>query len=298
MPDPLAQIVGLLRPGLSYSKYLEGAGAWRVRRTEHGRPFFCAVLDGAIRLGAQDHEPLIVQRGDLVLIPAAHDFIASSITETTGHIDSMPTELRPNVFWLGDARLEPQVRMVVGYCVFGSTDAELLVSLLPALIHVQGDNRLASLVQLAADEFTQDRPARDAVLPRLMELLFIEALRASVQDCPRGIIKGLGDNRLAPAIRGIHDRPEKPWTIAQLASVSALSRSAFFDRFRQAMGVAPMEYLLHWRMALAKDLLRDRKLSVAEIADCVGYGSASSFSVAFTRHVGATPSLYRCKAHA
>lgn len=53
-----------------------------------------------------------------------------------------------------------------------------------------------------------------------------------------------------------------------------------------------MEYLLAWRMAIAKDLLRQSDLGIAEVAERVGYGSASSFSTAFTRHVGQPPSPY------
>ena len=71
-----------------------------------------------------------------------------------------------------------------------------------------------------------------------------------------------------------------------------LSRSAFFERFNRAVGVAPMEYLLAWRMALAKNMLRQNDSGVAEIAKRVGYGSASAFSVAFTRRVGLPPARY------
>ena len=79
---------------------------------------------------------------------------------------------------------------------------------------------------------------------------------------------------------------------AELAKEAALSRSTFFERFRRAVGISPMEYLLTWRMALAKDLLRRNEGRVAEIAQRVGYSSASTFSVAFTRHVGRPPAQY------
>jgi AraC-like DNA-binding protein len=80
--------------------------------------------------------------------------------------------------------------------------------------------------------------------------------------------------------------------VVQLAQEAALSRSTFFERFSRTVGVAPMEYLLTWRMALAKDLLHRHQGGVAEIAERVGYSSASTFSVAFTRHVGQPPSQY------
>jgi AraC-like DNA-binding protein len=293
MSDPLAQVVGLLQPDLSFSKFIKGAGAWRVRRSEQGRPFFCAVLDGTVRLEVRGREPLLIPSGDFVLIPAAYDFTTSSTAPAPPEgFDSVPIEVRPNVFRLGDPAAEPDVRMLVGYCSFGSTDAALLVSLLPSLIHSRGEARLTTLIQLAVEESRADRAARDVVLARLMEVLFIEALRSSGPHCPCGILRGLGDERVAAAIRHIHEQPTAPWTIASLAHAAAMSRSAFFDRFRQTVGMAPMEYLLHWRMVLAKQLLKHEQASIAEVARRVGYGSASTFSVAFTRHVGMSPSLY------
>jgi AraC-like DNA-binding protein len=93
----------------------------------------------------------------------------------------------------------------------------------------------------------------------------------------------------------MHAHIDRPWTVAQLAKVAALSRSSFFERFTQTVGVAPMEYLLSWRMEIAKDLLRRDELTVSEVAERVGYGSTSTFSVAFSRHVGHPPSQYSAR---
>jgi AraC-like DNA-binding protein len=106
------------------------------------------------------------------------------------------------------------------------------------------------------------------------------------------LLRGLGDARLAPALKKMHAQLDHPWTVAELAEAAALSRSAFFDRFTRTVGVAPMEYLLAWRTEVAKDLLRREGLSVSEVAERVGYGSTSTFSVAFSRQVGQTPSSY------
>jgi AraC-like DNA-binding protein len=187
----------------------------------------------------------------------------------------------------------PDVRMLVGYCEFGSPDAALLVSLLPELVHVRGNARLSAIVQLVADEFRAARPARDILLARLLEVLLIEALRASVEGAASpGLLRGLADERLAGALRRLHEDPARAWTVADLAKEAALSRSAFFERFSGALGVAPMTYLFNWRMAMARALLRGRALGVAEVARQVGYGSASAFSTAFTRHVGMPPARY------
>ena len=72
-----------------------------------------------------------------------------------------------------------------------------------------------------------------------------------------------------------------------LARTAALSRSAYFARFTRTVGLPPMEYLLAWRMAIAKDLLRREDVAVADVAERVGYRSGSTFSTAFSRHVAA-----------
>ena len=90
----------------------------------------------------------------------------------------------------------------------------------------------------------------------------------------------------------MHGDPARAWTVAELAKKAALSRSAFFDRFTHAVGLPPMEYLLAWRMAIAKDLLRRREAGLAEVAERVGYGSASTFSTAFSRYVGQPPGRF------
>lgn len=294
MIDPLAQVVTLLQPTASFSKIVQGAGAWRVTRTEAGRPFYCVILDGSCRLTVHGNDPIILEKDDFVLIPSAFHFSMSSLAPTPSDADdTVPVELRPGEFLLGSRDRPPEVRNLVGYCSFGSTDAALLVSLLPQLLHVRGERRLAALVQLVNDESRGLRPARDVILARLLEVLLIEALRSTAgSTAPPGLLRGLGDERLAVALRRIHERPAQPWTVAQLAKEAALSRSTFFDRFQREVGVPPMEYLLQWRMALAKDLLRRKDQGIADVAERVGYSSASTFSVAFARHVGIPPSIY------
>ena len=75
-----------------------------------------------------------------------------------------------------------------------------------------------------------------------------------------------------------------------------MSRSALLDRFTRAVGLPPMEYLLAWRMPLAKDPMRRDDVGIAEVAERVGYGSASTFSTAFNRHVVQHPATARANA--
>jgi len=294
MIDPLAEIVTLLQPAARFSKVVVGAGRWRVRREEVGQPFYCVVIDGSCRLKVDDDAPIMLHAGDFVLIPAAQNFTMTSQEALTPEdVDSPPMPMPDGEFRLGNPAGPPDVRLLVGHCSFASPDAALLVSLLPRLVHVHDDKRLAAVVQLVADESRARRPARDVILSRLLEVLFIEALRSGAGTAASpGLLHGLADTRLAEAIRQMHENPARPWTVAQLAKAAALSRSAFFERFSRAVGIAPMAYLLAWRMALAKQLLRRREGALTEVAERVGYSSASTFSVAFARHVGQSPMRY------
>ncbi|MBX9840462.1 MAG: AraC family transcriptional regulator [Xanthobacteraceae bacterium] len=304
MSDPLSQVITLLRPRTVFTKGISGAGRWGVRYTDFGQPSFCTVIEGSCRLAVDGANPITLAAGDFVLLPATPGFTISGFEPVT------PQRMDPKA--AASRRLDPKaaasrsgdirhgrrsgpadVRLLGGHFVFDSPDARLLVSLLPTLLHVRGVERLATLVRLVGDESGAPRPGRDLILARLVEVMLIEALRSTQGEAaPPGLLRGLSDARVAAAIRQMHDNPARSWTVAKLAKEAAMSRSAFFDRFMRAVGRPPMEYLLAWRMAVAKDLLRRKELGLAAVAERVGYSSASTFSIAFSRHVGQPPGRY------
>ncbi|MDC0748035.1 AraC family transcriptional regulator [Polyangium mundeleinium] len=294
MNDPLSEVIALLQPRAVFSKRISGAGRWGVRYAEFGQPSFCVVLEGRCLLAVDGQPALTLEANDFVLLPATPGFTLSGFEPVTPErIDPKVTPSPTDEVHHGTRGGRPDARLLGGYFVFDSPDAALMVSLLPALVHVRGVERLSILVRLVGDESNEQRSGRDLVLTRLVEVLLIEALRStSGDDAPPGLLRGLSDARLAPAIRKMHGQLTRSWTVAQLAKTAALSRSAFFERFTRTVGLPPMEYLLAWRMAVARDLLRRHELGIAEVAERVGYGSASTFSTAFSRYVGQPPSHY------
>lgn len=294
MVDPIAEVVGLLRPEAVFTKGISGAGRWGVRYAPFGSPGFAVVVEGACRLAVDGEEELTLEAGDFVLLPATPAFTLSGFEPVVP--DFVDPHAAPSA--VGEVRHgrqegPPSVRLLGGYFVLDTEDAGLLVSLLPTQLHVRGVERLATLVRLLIEEAAAERPGRTLILARLVEILLVEALRLTPRpDAPTGLLRGLADPRLGDAIRRIHASPARAWTMAQLAKEAALSRSAFFDRFARHVGVPPMAYLLRWRMALAKDLLRRGETDIADIAARVGYGSASTFSTAFSRHFGLPPGRY------
>jgi AraC-like DNA-binding protein len=295
MVDPLADVIALLRPRAVFSKVISGAGAWGVRYSAFGQPSFCTLLEGRCLLAVQGQEPITLDAGDFVLMPATPGFTLSGFEPVVPvAIDALQAAGVEGDLRHGRPDGPSDVRMLGGYFAFGSPDAALLVSLLPALLHVRGIERLSVLVRLVREESTEQRAGRELVLGRLVEVLLIEALRSTTgEGAPPGLLRGLADARLAAAMRLLHGEPARAWTVDELARQAALSRSAFFDRFSRAVGLRPMEYLLAWRMALAKDLLRRPGMALVEVAERVGYSSASSFSTAFSRHVGQAPGQYQ-----
>lgn len=312
--DPLAEVIALLQPRSAYSRTIEGAGRWAVRYGAFGLPSFCAVLEGGCRLAVQGQASVELLQGDFVLLPATPGFVMSSLEAGATPVDLDAQQIAAEAARLdggasaglsldetlrhGNPEGPPELRVLGGFFEFGSADAALLVSLLPAVLHVRGVPRLNLLVGQVGEETRTRRSGRSLVMARFVELMLIEALRSSAEVdngadmAPPGLLRGLADPRLAQALRAMHAAPERHWTVMQLAAEAALSRSAFYERFSKALGLPPMEYLLAWRMALAKDLLRRKSLSVQQVAERVGYGSASTFSMAFSRAVGMAPGRF------
>lgn len=291
--DPLAEIVTLLQPSLLFSKTVLGIGSWRITPPGTNQPFYGVILEGGCRLTVTGREPIHGEAGDFVLIPFAHRLELSSREPPARSGDSPLIALGNGEYRVGEPEGPIGLRMLIGHCSFVSPDADLLVPLLPQLVHIRCAQRLEQLVGLVGDESRAQRPAREVVLSRLLEVLFIEALRSTDEAATsQGLARGLADLRIAHAIRAMHERPSHAWTMADLAKEATLSRSAFFERFKRKVGVAPMAYLLAWRMALAKQMLRRNESRIAEVAERTGYRSASAFSVAFTRYAGLPPARY------
>ncbi|MDT2022359.1 AraC family transcriptional regulator [Methylocella sp. CPCC 101449] len=294
MTDPLSQVIELLRPRAVFSKGISGAGRWGVRYSAFDQPGFCAVIEGRCRLAVDGEEPISLEAGDFVLLPATPAFTMSSFdTVSPRSIDPKVAPAPTEEVRHGRPDGPPDVRLLGGYFVFDSPDAALLVSLLPVIVHVRDAQRLSVLVRLVGEEAAAQQAGRNLVLTRLVEVLLVEALRATQgKKAPPGLLRGLADARIAIAIRRMHGDPEQAWTVEKLAEEAGMSRSAFFDRFTRTVGLRPMEYLLTWRMAVAKDLLRGTDMALDEVARRIGYGSASTFSTAFSRHVGQPPGRY------
>lgn len=292
--DPLADIVSLLRPHAVLAKPVTGRGSWGVRHARSEGPGYAIVNAGRCWLEIENDPPLILETGDFVLLPSSPSMVLFSDPGATIE-EGWPVNTASHH---GDAGT-PDTELQGGTFQIDKANAPLLVPLLPRLLHVQASavdtGRLAVMLELIRDESAADRVGRDAVLERLLEVMLVECLRwpARGEDpLEPGLLAGIRDPALARALKAIHSDVAAPWTLAELATVAAMSRSVFAAKFSRAVGCAPMEYLARWRMTLAKDRLAREDRPLEQLAAEIGYRSASAFSTAFSRRVGYSPSAY------
>lgn len=275
---------------------MSGAGEWSIRYEPTVNPSFCIVLEGACLLHPDGAGVMELREGDFVLLPETPGF---RLATDLGLAPSLVSPQHVREARHGAPSGEATMRMLGGYFQVDRANAQLLVKLLPPAVHVRreeaGAGRLRRIVELIADEADTDRPGRELILERLVQVLLVEALRfrsASAARQERGLLAGLSDPALARPLREIHGNVARRWTVAELARTAHMSRAVFAERFTRKVGMPPMQYILEWRMALAKDLLRGERPPLVAVAERVGYQSASAFSTAFARLTGCPPSEF------
>lgn len=189
-----------------------------------------------------------------------------------------------------------------GGLVLESGAANMLLAVLPPLIHVRGQagsapRWLEATATHLLEELQSGEAYREAVITRLIDILFIQAVRAYLNEnahrVQTGWLAALRDRRVGHALALMHSQPEERWTVAALASRLAVSRSAFAERFSQLLGESPHRYLARLRLNIASDRLRTTDDKIASIGASAGYKSLPAFSKAFKQELGASPAEYR-----
>jgi AraC-like DNA-binding protein len=298
--DPLTQTISLLRPRALLWKQLDASGRWSIRLPENDGVVFCLVAQGGCVFQTAGRDRRKLEQGDFLLMSSPPEW-------TLADSESSPSTFTKKVFAapglqltsIGDPSEGPVTRILGGRFVFDDSNASLLQALLPAIVEIQsfeaGAARLRNVLDSIGEEASSDRPGRTFVLDRLLELMLVEAIRHRAtrpHADHRNLLAGLADQKTAAALRALHADPRRSWSVAELAAIAGMSRSVFAERFRRNVGLSPIDYLLQWRMALAKDALRFRNGRVAEVAFACGYQSTSAFSAAFSRTVGCSPARY------
>lgn len=279
-------------------------GGWQLSMPEQDdEAGFCVVLEGRLRCQLESGKPYQAEAGDVLLFPGGdgHRLMSSTDDSATraecaSHVlGALRTGERQIILGSG----AEEVSLMLCRFRIDRARARMLTSMLPAVVHVSGGNPPAWLVlgiQFVRIELASAAPGNDAILNRLVDVLFIQCVRYCMdtgQSGSRGWLAGLRDAGLARALAAMHERPGDLWTVATLAQAAGLSRSAFAARFRELVGESPLAYLGVLRMRQAEQLLRHTPLSLTAIAEELGYQSSQAFNRAFRRHAGVSPGRFR-----
>ena len=261
---------------------------------------FHLIVAGTCWLRGPDSEPIReLHEGDMVVLahgdrhallhePDADAPPAESVI-TTG----LAGEPRPVYGGGGNA-----TTLICGHYEYDRSGMHPLLRALPRLIHLRREQQtewIATASRLAVAESNSTQDGSTAVVNRLAEVLFIQVIRAYAQQLAdqKGFLATLAEPALAKALALLHNDPARHWQLSDLANASGVSRTILAERFKQMLGVAPIQYLTEWRMHKARELLITSKLSVASVAEQVGYATEWSFSKAYKRVFGEGPGATR-----
>lgn len=249
--------------------------------------------------GLAGEEQVELLAGDVILFPHGDPTVMSSARELAIGADTntQSPARYPETVLVG-AQGSRQTSFVCGFLGCASRPFNPLIAALPRQLHVRGmlDSWPGGFTRQLVEESRHQRAGSDTVLTRLAELMFIEVLRRYVADLPpgqSGWLAGLRDETVGHALSLLHDRPDRDWTLANLAREVASSRSNLARRFTELVGQPPMQYLTNWRMQVAANLLEQRNDKVASIATAAGYDSEAAFSRAFKKATGLAPGAWR-----
>jgi len=264
-------------------------GSLRLRTTG-------AAGSGATGSGAAESVEMTLGEGDLVLLARGDRHTVRAGETTIG-----PRPLRADDCYTDTVpagRTGP--RWLTGTFTVDDAVGDPLLTVLPATVVVPaaGQDWLAASLRLLVAELTGPRPGAAVMISRILDLLFVHALRAWAQQRPTapvapGWLTAATDPSLGPVLSAIGADLRRPWSVEDLAGLAALSRSVFAERFTRLLGSPPAAYLAQRRLDRAAELLRSTSASVSAISDEVGYTSEAAFSRAFRRRHGVPPLRWR-----
>lgn len=281
--------------------HVEARGRWAMRFPPYSHFKFGSVLEGSCWVWPEGSEERVrLLEGDYYLLTDGSSYCTASdlSIDPVDGVEKLARSINADGivrFGSGDTC----TRVASGRFTFADGPAPLLLSLLPRVIHVpaiRAEARpLNAVLELIRMETSCEMPGKAAVASSLSNLVLMQILRAYLAAAPEhaGWLGALTDHHIGPVLHAMHRDVARRWTLADLAAVAGMSRTAFSDRFRRRVGKAPIEYLIYWRMSIARAALSHEGQSLSTVASKVGYESDSAFNTAFKKTVGLSPGQFR-----
>ncbi len=293
--DPLSEVLALMKPQLYVAGGFGVLGDMAICFPKHQGIKCYAMLAGSCWLVVEGvPEPVLLHAGDCFLLPRGLPF----------HLTT-DLSLKPVLYSDACVRLSmrseaPGVTAGARYIAGGhfaltGGHAEMILHSLPPIVHIRRESDKAAMrwsLERMREELRDPQPGSSLIAQQLAYTMLIQALRLHLADAASagpGWLSALSDKYMSLAITSMHNDPGYSWTLQSLAERVGMSRSVFALRFRETVGVTPMEYLTRWRMLLAADRLKNSTDGLSAIAQSLGYVSESAFGKAFRRVMGCSP---------
>lgn len=297
--DVLAEVLSTTRVGATIYGRVTLRAPFAMRFDRRNKAGFHVVQQGSCWLSPPKGPPLALQQGDVVMLPRGWDHTISDRPRASGvpYAEVVAQQARRS-------EGPPSAVLLCGAYAFDDDAPHPLLGILPPILHAPGQGVAPSsavrvVAELLSSEIGSGAPGSETAARRLLDVLFLYALRDWLSKQPEGSAGWLGalaDPPTQRALAALHSAPARDWSLEGLARNVGVSRATLARRFSQRVGEPPLSYLRRWRMALAAQALRERDLSLGQLAESVGYTSEVAFHKAFTRDRGVTPAEYR-RAH-
>jgi len=297
--DPLSDVLSLLKPHSYSSGGFDVCGELSMQFPPHEGSIKCyAVIHGECWLAVEGvPDPVRLKTGDCFLLPSGRPFrLASDLSLTP--IDAMTFFANKRIGGIHSFNGGGDCFIAGGHFAFTGNHASILLGVLPPIVHLRKESDKAALrwsLERMRQELLDPQPGGFLVAQQLAYMLLVQALRLHLAEGLKGGVGwlfALADKQMSAAMQSMHDDPAHDWTIQKLAERAGMSRSTFALKFKETVGVSPMEYLTRWRMLLAGDKLENSSDPISVIALSLGYESESAFSTAFKRVMGCSPRQY------
>lgn len=305
--DTLSLILDEMRMQGAVFTYTNLTAPWALRMHSPGLASFHIMTRGQAWLLREQQAPVFMQQGDVLILPSGESHLIvdqprGPHAHALAHTIDLLAEIAKRPGEMIDAGGGGEAATLVsGHSRYDVIMGAPLVAALPPLLHIRSQGAtpplwLAIGLQFLEQEIRSPRPAQQAVVNRLGDIVLIQCVRDYLEALPEGSgnwLAALRDKALSAALGQLHRQPERNWNVSDLAEIAHLSRSAFADRFSQALGMPPLAYLTQHRMRLAARQLAGSSQPIGVIAEGVGYTSKTAFSQAFRREYGCSPSEFR-----
>lgn len=295
--DSLSDILATFRLNVEIIHSAQYCGDWAIDTSGAGHVCFHLVTHGrCIAKSDCMAQPEELLPGDLIIFP--HDSAHSLESESNCKVTLNAATSRA----YDEGLQNDGVGLLCGYFQFSNRAHNPLLTALPNVMIKKQDaankkDAVQVLMTLVKNESLQQRPGNQAAINRLTESLFILLVREFLDDesAKSGIAAALANPGIAKALDALHANAAHDWSVEELASMAAMSRSAFAEQFKALMNETPIAYATRWRMQNAWQWLQEDNATVYDVAVRCGYETEASFSKAFKRAMGETPGKVRKK---